>query len=259
MGYRGVIKANKTYEKILAFEPKAIKAIDSAAMDKMIAAQQLNSDFEIADVVRNFTGLKEIEHQAVEASIERRALEQLKEVEEQAYKEAYDLGREEGRKEAFNTHSDQINQKLVELSVLTHHISEMKAHFLNSNENHLIKLVYHLAERIAFQEIDEKYNEIIVNVLSESVRLAHSEEKVKVHISEKQIEFLESLRKDNSRDLEFLKQVEFVADPAIEIGGCIISTNYGEVDARVSQRVEQLWLVLRDTIPPVKEKVEQVD
>lgn len=256
MGYRGIIKAEVAFERVLAFEPKTIKAVDNSTMDQMIAVQQMNTDFEIADVVRKFTGLKEIEHQEVEASIERRALEQLKEVEEQAYKEAYDLGLQEGRKEAFKTFSDHITQKLNDLGALIDHIANMKTHFLNSNENHLIKLVYHLASRIAFQEINQKYDDIIVNVLSESLKMANSEEKVKVHISEKQVEFLETLQKEKSRDLEFLKQVEFIADPEIKVGGCIISTNYGEVDARIDQRVEQLWLVLNETIPPVKDTVE---
>jgi flagellar assembly protein FliH len=93
-------------------------------------------------------------------------------------------------------------------------------------------------------------------VLSESLKLANSEEKVKVHNSEKQLEFLESLQKEKSREIEFLKQVEFIADPKIKVGGCVISTNYGEVDATIEQRIEQLWLVLNETLPPVKDTVE---
>jgi flagellar assembly protein FliH len=256
MGYRGVIKADRTFEKVLSYEPKKIEAVDSVTMDKMVQAKQLDSDFLIAEVVKDFTGLKELELQEVESSIERRALEQLKAVQEKAYKEAYNLGLEEGRKEAFKSYSDQIDERLNNLNELVAYIANMKKHFLNSNENHLVTLTYHLAKRIAFTETSEKYNDIIVNVLSESVRLAHSDEKIRIHVSDKQVEFLDTLQKENSRDLEFLRQVELVSDPSIKVGGCIISTNYGEVDARIEQRVEQLWLALKDTIPPVKEVVE---
>jgi flagellar assembly protein FliH len=255
MGYRGIIKAERSFEKVLSYEPKKIQPIDSSTMDNMVMAQQAGSEFKIAEVVRSFTGLKELEQQEVETAIERRALEQLKSIEEKAYKEAFELGLEEGRKEAFKVYSEKINEKLQALEELINQISNMKTHFLNSNENHLITLVYHLAKRIAFSEISEKYNEVILNVLSESVKLAHSEEKIRVHVSGKQIEFLETLQKENSRDLEFLRQIDLVADDKIEVGGCVIATNYSEVDARIEQRVEQLWLALKDTIPPVKDVV----
>jgi flagellar assembly protein FliH len=255
MGYRGIIKADRTFERVLSYEPKKIQPMTST-MDQMVMAKQLDSDFTIAEVVRDFTGLKEVEQQELENSIERRALEQLKTVEEKAYSEAYALGLEEGRKEAFKAFSNQINEKLNLLNELVVHMANMKEYFFNSNESHLVTLVYHLAKRVAFSEISEKYNDIIVNVLSESVRLAHSDEKIRIVISDKQLEFLETLQKENSRDLEFLRQVEIVTDENIKVGGCIIKTNYGEVDARIEERVEQLWLALKDTIPSVKEIIE---
>lgn len=258
MGYRGIIKADKTFEKILSFEPQKFQPLDMATLDDKVPVRPpRDSDFKIAEVVRDFTGLKERELQEVEATIERKVLDQLKTIEERAYKEAYHLGLDEGKKEAFKNFSNEINEKLNALNDLLIYISNMKANFLKSNESHIIKLVYQLAKRIAFCEVSEKYNEAIVNVLSESIKLAHSDEKIRVHISDKQVEFLDSLKKENSRDLEYLRQVELVSDENIQVGGCIITTNYGEVDARIEQRVEQLWLAIKDTIPPIKEVVDK--
>lgn len=254
MGIRGVIKAKKTYEEVLAYEPMKLQAMNSESMDKMISAQLMDVDFKIAEVVRNFTGLKEREAQEIENTIERRALEQLKTVEENAYKEAYALGLEEGRKESFASLTKEISDKLNVLNELILHISNMKKHFLNSNENHIMAMVYYLARRIAMTEVAEKYNEIILNVLSESIKLTHSEEKVKVHVAREQVDFLAELQKETNRDLEFLKQVELVADENIKPGGCIITTNYGEIDARIEQRIEQLWLALSELLPPSKEE-----
>lgn len=40
--------------------------------------------------------------------------------------------------------------------------------------------------------------------------------------------------------------------PGIKSGGCVIETNYGEIDAQVEQRLEQLWASINPALPKVK-------
>jgi flagellar assembly protein FliH len=63
------------------------------------------------------------------------------------------------------------------------------------------------------------------------------------------------LQKATGREFEFLKAVKFEGDEAVTEGGCILETNYGEIDSRVEQRVEKLWEALVEAIPKVKDKV----
>ncbi len=255
MGLR-IIKAKKVFDEVLMFEPQKLEVIDPELMNRMVRSEANNPDFKISEVVRNFTGLKEKEIQEVEIDLERRALEQLQGVQESAYQEAYKLGEDEGKKEAYEFHKKDIVKKLESIDQLFNTVSHLKEQLLNANENHIIQLVYHLAKLIARKEISQNQNDVILAVLSESLKLAHSEEKVRVHISEQQIDFLESLQKESGREMEFLKNLELVTDKNIEPGGCIISTNYGEVDARVAERAEQLWNTLKDTLPASKDVIE---
>jgi flagellar assembly protein FliH len=255
MAQRGIIKAKLAFREVLRFEPQKLTSATPENMSVLVDAQDHNEDFQIADVVRNFTGLAEIEVQRIESEIEKRALEELKSVQEQAYSEAFELGMSEGRRQSYIASSEEIEKKLGDLERLVVSIRDSKIHFLNSNENQLIKMVYFLATKIALFEISQNTQEAIQAVLKECVSSAHSEEAIKVIVAPDQIDFLETLQKERKRDLEFLKKVEFSPQEGIVPGGCIITTNYSEVDARLEQRVAKLWEEVRDSIPPLKDKV----
>lgn len=255
MAQRSVIKAEVAFEEIVRFEPQKLLASNPEVMDDLVKATEKNNDFQIADVVRNFTGLAEIEVKRMEGEIEKKAMEELKTIQEQAYSEAFDLGLTEGRRQAFAEASEEIEQRLSELDRLLGAIRDSSLHFLNNNENHLIKMVYFLATKIALFEISERSNEAIQRVLRSCVNASHSEEAVKVVVAPEQIDFIESLQKQKNRDLEFLKNMEFSPQEGIQPGGCIIATNYSEIDARLEERVNKLWEEIRDSIPPLKDSI----
>ncbi|MNL36175.1 Yop proteins translocation protein L [compost metagenome] len=122
------------------------------------------------------------------------------------------------------------------------------------NESHLIKLMFQMASRIAKAELKDN-NEAMIEVLRDAVGLAQDEENITVHVSQSQFEFMEELKKEMGRDFEFIKKIRFEPNVEIADGGCIVETNYGEVDARIEQRLEQLWSVLSENIPKVKDKI----
>lgn len=256
MAQRVVIKAEFAFQEVLKFEPQHLESTDPEEIEELVKVNDQNQDFRVAEVVRNFTGLAELEVKRIESEIEKRALEELKSVQEQAYSEAFDLGMSEGRRQAFATHSDEIEKRILELDKLVRSIRDSKIHFFNSNENQLMKMVYYLATRLAMFEISENKNHAIQNVLKECIVAAHGDETVRVTVSPEQFDFLETLQKERQRELDFLKVVEFTPQDGITSGGCIITTNYSEVDARVEERIKKLWDEVRDSIPPLKDTVE---
>ena len=78
-----------------------------------------------------------------------------------------------------------------------------------------------------------------------------------IYVSNQQIEFLEKLKVEGKVEFDFLEKVKLIGNDKILPGGCIVETNYGEVDAQIEQRVEQLWTHLKDNMPRVKTKLER--
>lgn len=251
------IDARQAEFRVLQYEPPRFDlGIPGVALEAL-ENQKKSSGFHMSEIIRKQTGIKELEAQSYADDVERKAMERLKEIQEGAYKEAYDLGLDEGRKEAFRNASNDIESRLNDLDQLIVQIEGMKAELLAQNESHLVQLTFHMAKRLAAQEVSAD-PEATLNILKQSIELAQAEENITVKVAPAQFEFIESIKQEGGRGLEALKKMKLESDKDVGIGGCIVITNYGEIDSRFEERVGRLWEALSANIVKVKEKLKSV-
>lgn len=251
---KSVLSKEMAEKTVLEFVPVRFDLGTPEQALNYLAEKGKGSDFRMNDAVRVQTGIDQVEKGSEEERVEVAALEKLKEIQEGAYKEAYNLGLEEGRKQAFEAVSTEIAERMQSLDTLLNAIKDIKKEIASFNEAHLIQLVFRMASRLAKTELSGN-NEAMIQILRDSVSLSQDEENITVHVSQSQFEFLEELKKETGREFEFIKRIRFEPSADVSDGGCIVETNYGEVDARIEQRIEQLWTVLSENTPKVKDKV----
>jgi flagellar assembly protein FliH len=251
---RSVLKKKEAETQVLEYNPITFQLGTPQEALNYLEAKKLGADFRLSDVVRHQTGIEEIEQQNDEQRVEDRALEKLKEIQESAYLEGKKLGLDEGRKQAFEAHGKEISERLAEMQKLTYELSNMKKEILNFNEAHIIQLLFHFSSKLAQTHL-EYDSEPLLNTIKSALELAHGEEKITIHVSEKQIQFLEKLKSENKVEFDYLDKVKLTSNSNISPGGCIVETNYGEVDAQIEQRINQLWAHLKEHMPKVKDKI----
>lgn len=253
-GSKTVLKKETAEKSVLDFVPVRFDLGTPEQALNYIAEKNRGSNFRMNEAVRIQTGVDLVEKSSEEEKVEVAALEKLKEIQEAAYQEAYNLGLEEGRKEAYAKVSAEIADRMSDLDALLNGIKDLKTEMSGFNEAHLVRLVYHMASRLAKMELQGN-DEAMIQILRDAVSLSQDEESITVRVSESQFEFLEALKKETSREFEFVKRIRFEPSAEISDGGCIVETNYGEVDSRLEQRVELLWTALFENLPKVKNKV----
>ncbi len=249
------IDSRLAQKSVLEYLPQKLQmGVPEVAMQSYESGRRQSSDFRMSEVIRVQTGLNLIEESNFDEEVEKKVLERLKEVQESAYQEAYQLGLEDGKREAFQQNSNFIDQKLNELSQLIDSILKIKTDLLPQNERHLVELAFHMAHRLAAYEISVN-PEATFAIVRQAVEMAQAEEQVTVQVSPSQIEFLESLRNETGREFEFIKKIKLEPNEQLRNGGCVVISNYGEVDARIEVRVSKLWQGLEELLPRLKEKV----
>lgn len=250
---KSVLKENVAAQKVLEYVPQKFEIKAAAPAKAYLDGRKAKSnDFRMSDVIRIQSGVQKIEASQVEDDVERKVLERLKEVQETAYQEAYQLGLDEGRQQAYQQASQELNSKLEQFDVLLKIIGSLKQELMVHNEAHLIQLVFQMAKRLAHREVQAD-PKVVTDVMREAIDKAQVEEEVVVQVSPQQLEFLESLKKETGRDVEFIKKVKLEPVETITPGGCIIKTNYGQIDARFEERVQKLWEGLTENLPSVKD------
>lgn len=252
---KSLLKSEDADKVTLNFVPQTFVLGTSQQALEYIERRKQGSDFILSQEVSAQIGVDKIEKGTEDQRVEEKALEKLKEIQEAAYKEAFGLGLEEGRTQAFEKNQKEIEKRMSELDQTLTLFKNMKSEMLSSNEAHFMKLLYHMCSRVVLREV--KTNpEILIEILRQSVQLAQDEENVKVQVPKIQFDFIEELKKKSGREYEFLKKLNFEGNEELSPGSCIVETNYGQVDSRIEERLGQLWTVIEENSPQVKEKLE---
>jgi flagellar assembly protein FliH len=243
--------------QFLRFKPPRIQAeTPEVVQDFLARSTEARNDFVMADVIRVKTKVADFEKRSMNEQIEAQVLERLQEVQEAAYKEGFDVGRSDGRNEAYQEHNADLDAKLELFDTALAGIANIKKELLQANEAHFVKFSLYLAERLAYHEVTTN-PEALVQLVTKAIEMAAGEEKVTISLSPEQVEFFETMRKNSSRKLgiDDLKNVIVDADPHITPGGCVVQTNYSEIDARIEERVKMLWELVGEQIFKVRDKI----
>lgn len=240
---------------ILSYTPKQFNFGTPGAAVDYLKYKEHGSDFVMSDVLRTTTGVEEIERLSEEQKIEEKVLDKISVLQEDAYKMAYELGFEEGTKKAIEDKTAELHKKMDELAALTETLVQIKEEMVHQNEAHIMRMIYEIASRLAFDHVTEK-QEVVLLLIKKSIEEAQADENVNVRVSNTQLEFLEQMKQSGAREYEFLKKVKFEGLDTVSVGSCIVETNYGVIDARIEERVDKLWKELKQALPKVKSPIE---
>ena len=257
MRWSKVLRSESTQEQkdqstVLDFKPRQFDfGTPQMALD-YLKQKKHGSDFVMSDVLRKTTGVEKIEKNTEEQKIEAAVLSKISEIQKLAYDEGFKLGYEEGNKEAFEKKSQELQVGIDQIQKLLGSFNDMKKELIQQNERHIITLIYNLAEKIAFDQIEKK-PEVIMNIITKAIEQAQLEEDIHVSVSSEQLQFIEQLRQSQQEKFEVLKNVKITGSDEIKPGGCVIETNYGIIDAQVHERTEKLWQELYTLMPKAEQ------
>lgn len=216
--------------------------------------QRPSSGFKLNELISAQIGVAESEGKRQEEQVDQLAVERLKEIQEKAYEEAYRIGLEEGKKEAFEAVRSDLLQKMEGLDGLIGKIASLKKDMVSFNEAHIVKAIAFLAGQVAQREI-EVQSDSIMPVLVSIMNQSQENENVLIRVSKEDFEFIQNAREELDKQIDNFGNIKFEVDEDIKRGGCMIESNYGTVDATIEQRIEKVLKIFSEKAPTVKEKI----
>ncbi len=247
-----VFKASPGGPVILDYQPRTLGGqVSPSASEFLIQQQTSGSGFKISPLVAERVGISDIQRKQLEARVEEETLNRIKEIQEKAYSEGFELGRKEGVEQALGEHRQELTDGLSKLGEVLKSLEDLRQQVFVQNENSLVQLTYQIAKKIAMHELGER-PEWITDILSQVIEGAQAEEQITVFLGSEDYEFVVSMEEKLGKKLDFLKKVKLEVRPGVSSGGCLVDTNYGMIDATVEQRVEKVWETLKSRLSKVK-------
>lgn len=244
-----VIKKDDSESRVVAYQPKAIDLdLQAAAKTYLHYQAERKTDFKLSELIAKQTGVADVESEAYKAKIEHEVLLRLKDLQESAYREAFELGKQEGSNRAFESKKSELETLANEFSACINEIKSLRLEILKSKEAELMEMVFLIGKKIALRELSID-SSIVKELLTKLLEEAESDEEVKVHLSEDDHKFIQDQLQSGALVLRDPNKVKFVAEKSVLNGGCLVETQFGSIDSNVEVRVEQAWQAIASRLP----------
>ena len=231
-------------DKAQAEAKEIVAKAEQAAFDEVkrqtdqAQVAKTNAEAEAADV------LKKANEEA--AAIIAQAQEEKQKIHDEAYKTGFDEGREKGYEEG-NLEA----QRLIDrLHVILDRIMDKRQEILDNTEQQIVELVLLMARKVVKVISENQRNVVMSNVL-QALRKVKGRGDVIVRVNLADVKLTTEHTKDFMCAVENIQNITVAEDSSIDRGGCIIETDFGAIDARISSQLAELEQKILE-ISPIK-------
>ncbi|MEQ1604133.1 MAG: FliH/SctL family protein [Pyrinomonadaceae bacterium] len=102
-------------------------------------------------------------------------------------------------------------------------------------EHQLVELAILIAKKVVAREVTID-REIALTLVKVSLAKLHNRSVAEVHLNPEDYSFV----KDHLDKLDFRGKIDLVEDKSISIGGCLIHTETGDIDARIESQFDEI-------------------
>ncbi|MHB8578602.1 MAG: FliH/SctL family protein [Ignavibacteriaceae bacterium] len=165
----------------------------------------------------------------------------------QHYEKGFDEGRESVSAQLGKEFSEKLNKMYKDVSNIVAEFDRRANEYSLSFEKLVIDLSLVIAEKIIKREISQEPS--IEKVLSDAIKRVIGSNKIMVKLNPNDLRNLSEENK-NLFSGESYSKINFEPDERIESGGCLVETEIGNVDARISNQISELKKQLESIFIP---------
>jgi flagellar assembly protein FliH len=182
------------------------------------------------------------------AEIESAAGQTVHGIERDAESRGYQAGREAG----FAEGRAEVERLIERVHTMLERAQDKRAEILAETEQQIVDLVLLITRKVVKVISDNQRNVVVSNVV-QALRKVKGRGTVVIRVNVDDLKLATEHSKDFIRLIENVKDITVVEDSSVDRGGCIIETEFGEIDARISSQLAELEQKILE-ISPIKAK-----
>jgi len=229
-------------EKALAEGEKIRKEAEKVAFDevkrKNNQAQKIRQDAE-DDAQKLLADARE-KAAALEGDIKQRVAQTEREAHERGYTEGHQKGYEEGKAE--------VGRLIERLHTIITKAIEKRNEIIEESETQIINLVLMIVKKV-IKVISENQKNVVINNVVQALRKLKSRGDVVIRVNLADLELTSEHVKDFMKMVENVKSITVLEDSSVDRGGCVIETDFGQIDARVSSQLHEIEEKILELMP----------
>lgn len=164
---------------------------------------------------------------------------------EEIERAAYERGFHAGEKAGFEFGRQKAEVLFNGLGTVLHELSSFKDTLFKSCEREMLELSLAVAKKVIQREVEAKEDGVL-ECVRHAMRAVAGGGEITVKLNPKEIEVVKQHKSELARFHGNVKGLNMEADESIAKGGCVVSSNYGEVDATIGSILQEIEEKLND-------------
>jgi flagellar assembly protein FliH len=131
--------------------------------------------------------------------------------------------------------SAQINQLRDQFSATVEQVSSLSSQIIAQTETEMVELALEIAKKVVGREVTID-REVALTLVKISLAKLHNRTFAKVLLNPEDYNYIQS----HLEKADFHGSIELIEDRSISLGGCLIQTETGEIDARIESQFDEI-------------------
>ncbi|WP_018525949.1 flagellar assembly protein FliH [Alkalispirochaeta alkalica] len=162
--------------------------------------------------------------------------------------EAARRGHQEGREAGIQEGLGELQRVIDRFHLVLSKAIERRNEIIQESESQVVALVLSIAKKV-IKVISEHQKNVVINNISQSLQKLQQKSDILVRVNLADLPLVTSHREEILRMAERVKHVTIAEDTSVDPGGCIIETDFGEIDARISSQLREIEDRILEMVP----------
>jgi len=154
-------------------------------------------------------------------------------------RKAYREGFEAGRREAEKATEQRLGELLEGLEILGRDLVEYRSGLLEQVQSQAVALSFAIAHKIVDAKLREDRT-LVISTVRKALQRVAERDRISIRVNPADLETIRKMRDGWADVVEGVGKLEVIADRRVDPGGCVVATDSGTVDARISSQMKEL-------------------
>jgi len=169
-------------------------------------------------------------------------------------KEIHDKSREEGYEKGYAEGKAEVDRLIERTQVVLERAQDKRAEILSESEQEIVNLVLLIARKV-IKILSENQRNVVISNVVQALRKVKARGEIIIRVNMSDLKITTEHKQEFINMMEGVKTIHVVEDNCVDSGGCIIETDFGEIDARIFSQLAELENKILE-ISPIKSNAD---
>ena len=164
--------------------------------------------------------------------------------------EAETTGYDKGHQEGYEKGVAEVERLIDRMHTILEQVMKRREEILADTESQIVELVILMARKVIKILSENQKNVVMANTMA-ALKKVKTRGEVTLRVNLEDVKLTSEHAQDFIGHVENIKGITVLEDSTVERGGCIVETDFGAIDARISSQLQELENKILE-VSPVK-------